>query len=302
MKVLIGSYKENIYEVEIDNKKDKIVSNNKIIDAVKPSYIMEFNNLSYLYLKDNVQYIKIGDEDLLLTHPAAHISHDNANNVIYVSFYHDGLLKVLSKKNNKWEISETLQYKDNSHIHYAEFIEDINLVGVCDLGDDKFFLYEYSNEHLNLVANYEFEEGVGPRHFVANGNLIYVINELKPSVSILKYKNSSLELVDNIELVDGAGSAIRMTKDKKYLYAAVRFSNYLYAFEVKENGLLNVIQKVHTKGDHPRDFNLIYDDKYLLVANMNSNNLSLFKLNNGRLYLTDHNYQFNAGASIICIK
>src|SRR5690554_7710104 len=158
MKVLIGSYKENIYEVEIDNKKDKIVSNNKIIDAVKPSYIMEFNNLSYLYLKDNVQYIKIGDEDLLLTHPAAHISHDNANNVIYVSFYHDGLLKVLSKKNNKWEISETLQYKDNSHIHYAFFIEDINLLGVCDLGDDKFFLYEYSNEHLNLVANYRSEE------------------------------------------------------------------------------------------------------------------------------------------------
>ena len=54
-----------------------------------------------------------------------------------------------------------MPYKDNSHIHYAEFIEDINLVGVCDLGDDKFFLYEYSNEHLNLVANYEFEEGVG---------------------------------------------------------------------------------------------------------------------------------------------
>src|SRR5690554_3848498 len=166
MKVLIGSYKENIYEVEIDNKKDKIVSNNKIIDAVKPSYIMEFNNLSYLYLKDNV---------------------------IYVSFYHDGLLKVLSKKNNKWEISETLQYKDNSHIHYAFFIEDINLLGVCDLGDDKFFLYEYSNEHLNLVATYEFEEGVGPRHFVANGNLIYVINELKPSVSKIGRAHAELQ-------------------------------------------------------------------------------------------------------------
>lgn len=302
MKVLIGSYKENIYEVKIDNNTDKFTSSEIVINTVKPSYLMDYNKLSYLYSKDNVQYIKIGESDLLLEHPAAHISYDSKNDVIYTSFYHDGLLKVLGKTNNEWKIRETITYENYSHIHYAQYIDDIGLIGVCDLGDDKLFLYENKDNKLNLVTTYEFEKGVGPRHFTANGNLIYVINELKPSVTTLKYEDGKLLLVDTIELTDGAGSAIRITEDKKYLYAAVRFSNYVFAFEIKENGLLNLIQKVHTKGDHPRDFNLIFNDKYLLVANMNSNNLTLFKLNNGRLYLTDHNYSFNAGASIICIK
>lgn len=304
MGILIGSYNKNIYEVKIDKENDKIVSSKPVIEAIKPSYLVDYNTLSYLHSKDNLQYVKIDDKDILLTEGAAHLSYDSKNNNFYTSHYHDGLLKVIGRKNGYWEVSQSIKFSDHSHIHFAKYIESIDLVGVCDLGDDKVFLYENIDGNLKLKTFYKFEDGVGPRHFIENKelNIIYVINELKPSVSILKYENEELVLLDHIELIEGAGSAIRITKDNKFLYAAVRFTNYIFGFKIKENGLLDIIQKVHTKGDHPRDFNLVLNDNYLLVANMKSNNLTLFKVVNGRLYLTHENYEFDAGASVICIK
>jgi 6-phosphogluconolactonase len=46
-----------------------------------------------------------------------------------------------------------------------------------------------------------------------------------------------------------------------------------------------MIQNIPTYGKHPRDFNLSSDGKFIVVANMNSDNLTLFGRNpdNGRL-------------------
>ena len=109
----------------------------------------------------------------------------------------------------------------------------------------------------------------------------------------------SLILLEEHFLTDGYGSAIRLTRDNKFLYGAVRKSNYLFSFNVGENGLISLTQKISTEGDHPRDFNLIDCDKYLVVANMHSNDLSLFKIVNGKLYLKDSKYNLDGGASII---
>lgn len=300
MKILIGSYNNNIYEIDFDKEAELLKEKKTLIATTKPSYLINYDNLSYIYMKDKLGYIKIGSEDVLLNDGASHLSYDYKNNSIYTSFYGAGLLRVLNKNhNNMWEVSQTIKFQKHSHIHYAEYIDTIDLVGVCDLGDNKFFLYENLNGNLSLKATFAFDKNVGPRHFVYKDNLIYIISELIPSVSVLKYENNNLTLVQDVELVDGAGSAIRMTKDKKYLYAAVRVANYIYGFNIKENGLLTVMQKVQTRGDHPRDFNLIFNDEYLLVGNMHTNNLSLFKIVNGKLYLIQENYDIDAPASII---
>lgn len=305
MKILVGSYKENIYEIKIDEKLDKIIEVKELIKTLKPSYLMNFNGLSYIY-SDNLkkQYIKIGDASLLLDESACHLSYDFVNKLIYVSFYHDGLLKVLKKINNTYEIIETISYEKHSHIHFASYIETINLVGVCDLGDDKFLLYDSSKGKLELKASYKFHTHLGPRHFISHKTLpiIYVLNELTPSISTFEYKDNELVLIDTINLIEGAGSAIRISNDGNFLFAGVRFSNYIYSFEIQKNGLLRIMQKVHTMGDHPRDFDLILNDKYLLVPNMNTNNLTLYKHNNGILTLVDYNVYLNSGASVVTIK
>lgn len=304
MRILVGSYKENIFEVKIDFEKSKIIDSKIFEYAVKPSYLLNYDKLSYIYDDNNIQHIKINDQKIKLIHPSCHLSYDKFSNSIYVSSYHDGLLQVLNKIDDKFEITQEIKFKENSKIHYAEVIDNFNLVGVVDLGDDKFYLFENINGKLVEKTSITLDKNIGPRHFTYNKKLglIYLVNELKPSVTTLKYENEKLEIIDQINLIDGAGSAIRITSDDKYVYTGVRFSNYIFGFEVKENGLLKIIQKVHTKGDHPRDFNLINNDKYLLVANRNSNNLTLFKIINGRLYLTDQDFSLSAGVSIICIE
>jgi|GEM_PF-3335527 len=299
MKILIGSYNKNIYEIDFDKNEELLTTKKILIEANKPSYLIKYDNLSYIYMKDDLQYIKIGEQDVLLNEGACHLSYDNKNGSIYTSFYGAGILKVLNKnENNNWEVTQTLKYQENSHIHYAEYIDTIDLVGVCDLGDNKFFLYENIDGKLNLKHTYTFTENFGPRHFVFKDNLIYIMNELKPSVTVLKFEDNKLKLVQNVELIAGAGSAIRMTKDQKYLYVAVREANLIYGFNIKENGLIDVMQKVHTRGNHPRDFNLIFNDEYLLVGNMHTNNLTLLKVINGKLYLIQENYKVDAPASI----
>lgn len=301
MKILVGSYDSNIYEVKIDLEEEKFVSKEIIKDVKKASYLIPYNDLSYIFMKDDLQYIKIGNQEVLLNEGACHLSYDNKNKSIYTSFYGAGLLKVLNKKDDLWKVTSEIKFKDNSHIHYADYIETIDLVGVCDLGDNKIFLYENLDGDLNLKTFYEFKENKGPRHFAKHKTLpiIYVINELMPSISVFEYKDNKLNLIEEHQLIDGAGSAIRITNDNKYLYGAVRFSNYIFSFSINEDGTLNLIQKVQTYGDHPRDFNLINNDKHLVVANMNSDTLVLYKILDGKLYLKDKDFKLKKGASIM---
>lgn len=303
MSILVGSYKKNIYEVKIDQENDKFISKEIISEEEKPSYLINYKNLSYIYMEGLKQFAKIGDESVLLSDEfgACHISYDDKNKNIYTSFYGAGILKVLSNINGSFKVTDTIKYKENSHIHFALYIDTINLVGVCDLGDNKFYLYENNDQKLNLKTYYEFNNNEGPRHFIYHKTkpIIYVLNEHKPSVTILEYNDGKISLVEDVKLIDGAGSAIRMSKDNKYLYAGVRFTNYIFVFEILSDGKLKLIQKVSTKGDHPRDFDLVLDDKYLVVANMNSDNLVLFKIKNGKLYLKDKDFHLEKGASVM---
>lgn len=300
MKINIGSYKQGIFELSIFE--NQLTPYTQINSVIKASYLMDFENtISYLYSKDNLQYIKLGDQDLLLKEGASHIYYDKNNNLIYVSFYGSGQLKVLAQKNKNWFISQTFEYGDKSHVHFAKYIESINMVGVCDLGLNEVKLFNIINNELVYNSTYKFLNNEGPRHFIDHPNepILYILNELKPSISILEYKDDALVLIQTIKLADGAGSAIRMSKCGKYLFAAVRESNIIYSFEILENGEIKELCQVPSYGDHPRDFNLVLNDEYLLVANMNSDNLTLFKNENGILTLVEKNYYLNAGSSII---
>lgn len=301
MKIKIGSYNEGLFDLEIKN--NKLTNLTKLNDLKKVSYINNYkDNIMYLYLDDSKkQYIKINNQDLLLNEGACHISYDSIHNLIYTSFYGDGLLKVLSLNNEKWEISETFSYGSDSRVHYASYIDTINMVGVCDLGLNKLSLHSVNNGKLVLDTTYEFNNNEGPRHFSFHKTLpiIYVLNELKPSITVLEYSNNKLNLLQTIELESGAGSAIRISNGNKYIFAAVRFSNIIYSFSINEKGLLKQIQEVQSYGDHPRDFNLLFNDTYLLAANMFSDNLTLYSIKEGNLTLLEKDFYFDSGCSIL---
>ena len=132
-------------------------------------------------------------------------------------------------------------------------------------------------------------EGAGPRHLVFHPkkNWIYTVNELDCTVSqILKLNdgNYSLEnsystLPENFNEANTCAD-IHITNDGKYLYASNRGHNSIAIFKVDENnGSLNLIDNMTTKGEKPRNFAISPDENFLLVANQATENIVCFRRN-----------------------
>lgn len=307
MKFLVGSYSQNIYEVTINEKTNSFSNSIIISDALKPSYLTSYqDSLAFIYMKDDLQFVKIKDEDVTLSNDTScHLSFDQKNNLIYSSHYHSGSLFILHQNKQKWEVLDKYTYKENSHIHYANFIPTIDLLGVCDLGDDVFYLYEVINKKLVLKTSFSFKQKTGPRHFVYHQSLpiIYIVCEHSGEVITLEYDGSTLNEIQSVQLSKGSSAAIRITKASTHLYASDRLSNTISSFEIIEDGLLIPLQTISTFGDHPRDFNLSLDERFLVVANMNSNELSLYErdLESGSLILLEKGFSLSKGASVLFI-
>lgn len=147
-----------------------------------------------------------------------------------------------------------------------------------DLGTDTLYIYDRA---LNLKGTAKVPEGYGIRHIVfsKDGKYIYAVNELVPSVSVFEWQNAMANYLNTVKLTETVGStgaAIRLSNDGKSLYCSVRGENALYVFGTDSG---EVIQKCSCGGDSPRDFNII-DDKFLVCCNENSDNVTVFSLQN----------------------
>ena len=75
-----------------------------------------------------------------------------------------------------------------------------------------------------------------------------------------------------------SGAAVRISNDGRFVYSSNRGHNSIAVFEVTDEGAgLAFIQSISTEGDFPRDFDLDPTNDYLVCANQNSDNLTLYK-------------------------
>lgn len=168
------------------------------------------------------------------------------------------------------------------HIHSTFPSPDERYILSCDLGLDKIFVYD-KNLVLHSVCN--TPEGVGPRHlcFSLDGAYVYVINEMGGSISAFSYSEGKLKYLNTLPLLpdnfvgDGAGSAIKLSHDGKRVYASERATNRIFTVEVS-GADMKIISSCYSGGDHPRDIELLANDRYLISTNQFSDNISLFKL------------------------
>lgn len=80
-----------------------------------------------------------------------------------------------------------------------------------------------------------------------------------------------------------------MSNTGEYLYASNRGLNSIVVFSLNEEGEMTLRENVDTGGDWPRFFKLFEDYGFLLVANKNSNNIRVFKVqDDGSLIKTHH--------------
>ena len=176
----------------------------------------------------------------------------------------------------------------SAHVHSVVSSPDGKFVFANDLGADKIFVYRYdpaaSAEHPLVAANppaVQLPAGSGPRHllFSKDGKHAYLTTEMSAQVFVFDYADGHLKQRQAVDLAHGqpqekrAAGALHTSADGKFLYVSNRGkANELLVFAIDPmTGELSEIQRRSVEGDHPREFTLSPNGKFLLVANQMSN-------------------------------
>ena len=176
----------------------------------------------------------------------------------------------------------------SAHVHSVVSSPDSKFVFASDLGADKIFVYKYdpaaNPEHPLVAADPAYVQlpaGSGPRHllFSKDGKHAYLTTEMSAQVFVFDYADGQLKQRQALELAHGqpaqnrAAGAVHASPDGKFLYVSNRGkANEILVFAINPaNGELTEIQRRSVEGDHPREFALSPNGKFLLIANQMSN-------------------------------
>ena len=179
------------------------------------------------------------------------------------------------------------------HAHSANFDPSGCFLIAVDLGIDRLLIHELDREKGKLRAHQpgsvHVEPGAGPRHFTfhPNGKWAYLITELSNVIVAYEWNSEAgrltpLQRISTLpEGYTGAshGAEIRVHPSGRFLYGSNRGHNSVAIFGIDQaNGHLESLGHVSTEGDHPRHFTISPDGQWLLVANMNSDSLVVFRI------------------------
>ena len=250
-------------------------------------------------------------------HTPAHIS--VLDDYLIASNYHDAHLdlyelsdhmvtKRLDSKTHTGEGPNKDRQKQ-AHIHFALKNPHNNDILACDLGSDRVHIYEIKDDTLNKKGEICVSPGSGPRHlcFSENENITYVFSELTSEVFVLEYKNQKYHQIQAVNTLpedfqgENTGAAIRIHPNQKFIYVSNRGHDSISTLKIDDHFKLELVSTISCGGNHPRDFNLTPDGKYLLSAHMTSNDLTLFKVNEitGELSLVQERIQSPEPVSIV---
>ncbi|WP_205700091.1 lactonase family protein [Erysipelothrix sp. HDW6B] len=291
-KILIGTYtrriSEGIYSIDLNEDTKKLENLNLVAPAQNPTYLDFDANTGKLYSvhqEDSLGGIAVWDFDG--THATldytrmtegvqpCYVRYHDTEKSIYEANYHAGSITVT---HNKIE-DKVIRYQDGAHAHYIDYDPKTDDVFVCDLGNDTVHKYRLMNE----IATYKTATGMGPRHiaFHPTQPVLYIFGELNSTIDVVQDDDFDLIHLQTISTlpetsIESFGAAIRISKDGNYVYASNRGHDSIAIFKVNEDFTLTFLNTVSTEGKHPRDFNLSLDDRFLVVANLHTDNLTLF--------------------------
>ena len=179
--------------------------------------------------------------------------------------------------------------QQTAHAHFASFSPDNRFAYVNDLGGDCIHIYKADPATARMAAagTYRGAPGSGARtlHFHPNGHTAYCMNELTSTVDVLDWHTADgfLKLIDRIELLPAdyhgptRGCDTVITRDGRFVYFANRDDDFLYAFHADaRTGKLTPMKRSNCGGKTPRNFTLDPTERWMLVANQDSNGISVF--------------------------
>jgi 6-phosphogluconolactonase len=203
--------------------------------------------------------------------------------------------------------------QESAHAHFASFSPDNRFAYMNDLGGDCIHIYSLNTATAALApaGTYHARPGAGPRtlRFHPNGHTAYSINELDSTVDVLEWNRAdgSLALKTRIDLLPADYHGLTnacdtvISRNGRFVYFANRGDNSLYFFHADEKtGALTPGRRFDCGGKNPRSFVLDPTERWMLVANQNSNQISVFARNPATGVLGEESKSFPA-ATPMCI-
>jgi len=179
--------------------------------------------------------------------------------------------------------------QQTAHAHFASFSPDNRFAYINDLGDDCIHIYraDPATAQMTAAGTYRGAPGSGARtlHFHPNGHRAYCMNEIASTVDVLEWHKAdgNFTLLDRIELLPAdylgptRGCDTVITRDGRFVYFANRDDNFLYSFKADfATGKLTPMKRSNCGGKTPRNFTLDPTERWMLVANQDSNGISVF--------------------------
>lgn len=310
MTLYFGTYtrrvSEGIYAADFNVETGELSNRRLLVAEPNPTYLA-LSTDQFLYsvgAKGDQGGLAAFSPDLnLINHavtagaPHCYVSIDEERQLVYAANYHKGQVLVYKRlENGGLELIDTQQHEGSGphknqaspHVHFADLTPDQYLV-TCDLGTDEVITYRVAEQGKLLpLARYQATPGAGPRHIIFHPTtkMAYLICELNSTIEVLIYDGlgefEHMQTISTLpdDYTDFNGTAaIRLSKDGKFLYASNRGHNSIAVYKVLGDGSLELVDIVPSLGKTPRDFILSPDNRFLIVAHQDSDNVSVFSRN-----------------------
>jgi 6-phosphogluconolactonase len=179
------------------------------------------------------------------------------------------------------------------HAHEVVFSPDNRFLLLSDLGLDKIFVFRFDAVKGTLTpddpAFAQVPPGSGVRHmaFHPNGRVLYAIEEMGSNITAFHYDPATGALHDfqNISTLpenfkgSSSGAEIAVNHKGTVVYASNRGADTIAVFNVDPvKFTLTAVDHAPVLGKTPRHFALDPTGRYLLAANQDSNDITMFKV------------------------
>lgn len=217
----------------------------------------------------------------------------NGSSISVFPLGEDGKIKPIVQFLSFIKGSINPERQKKSHVHSVLFSPDENYIVSPDLGADKIRIFPFDatkKEPLD-AKNSSFIKstlGSGPRHFAFHPNKKwgYCVEEISGTISTYEFEKGAFNFLETTkiestnETKDFGSAEILISPDGNFLYVSNRgLENNISIYSINNDGTLKNIGTQSSLGKHPRNFAISPNGKFLIVANMNSGDIIIFKRN-----------------------
>jgi 6-phosphogluconolactonase len=245
------------------------------------------------------------------------VANYNGGNLAALPIGTDGSLGALTQLIQHTGTGPNKERQEKAHVHSVTFSPDEKYLLAADLGLDKLSIYRFDGSATtqplkpSIDSTVQVEPGSGPRHisFYPGKPFLYLMTEMGGAVDAFHYSNGQLTPLQHISshpdgYAGNRGSAdIHAAPGGKFLYASNRGdANSLAIYTIDPaTGWLTIKGFQSTLGRTPRNFLIDPTGHWLLVANQNTNNIVVFRIDPSTGLLKDSGQSLQV-PSPVCLK